>query len=287
MSTTTLPDRRWIDLAARSGSGRPLHVVARALEQFAEHHDIPRTQIAAEAGVTETVITTWARNAGLPSRRETSRDDLDRAIAAWERTRSVSAAARELGVTRNTVRRRLRLAGYDIRPDRSTAVRDALAEAYRPPDGYVGTMEAARLLDVDPSTTHRWCVEGRIPGALRERRRSDEGTGRLRWLIPEAWIDRQRDIRRARGSAPSRRGRDRAAPFAAWLARQDLSLDELAWRADIADGGRLRAILRGEVTTVGLSTADAVLTANDARLEDVWGDIDQRIAAADGLAEVA
>lgn len=186
---------------------------------------------------------------------------------------SATAAGRILGISRNTVLKRLRAGGVEV-ASRQTAIRERLAVTYDRGDGTMTVPRAAELVGLDAETVRRRCAAGRIPGARRDR----EGPRRL-WRVPVTWVEAHRVVSTPRRTAtPAADTYLPTAPLAEWIrgmGARGRTVDGLAHDAGMSDGSRLRTILRGEQDTIALTTADRLLTANDAHLRDVWPDLDR------------
>jgi hypothetical protein len=71
-----------------------------------------------------------------------------------------------------------------------------------------------------------------------------------------------------------------AAPLVAWMADHPDTEAVLAARSGVPKR-RLQALRQGEQQHVTFNVADRLLTRNDARLDDVWPDIDRLLGLED------
>lgn len=250
-------------------------------------------RVAEEVGISASALHGWRYQAGIPANGSQSQDKiksskvLQKTAALYESGMTIRQVGEALGLSDMGVTHRLENAGVPRRP---TGYAPG-SQPRRLPDGYVSAVEAGKMAGLAHCTVHRRCMQGKVVGAQMF---DVTGTGPSRiWGIPEASARALKPLvtRRAarprthRTTKPKLRKRSGEsylpiAPFAEWLNAHPLGFDAMAVKAGMVDGGRLRlwAKLEGG-NTIGMSTADVVLTANDAHLDDVWPDLDAILAA--------
>lgn len=272
--------------AARVGSTLPRKTVERALEMYAGGW--PPKLIADELAVGKTTVMGWRRASGLPRNgsvnwhRALPAAEAEETAKLYESGLSIMEVAGRLGVSKVAVYQRLESAGVPTRKRKPP-------EPPVAPDGFVTVKEAAAATGLSVSGVRQHAARGSVPGVRRVPYR-----GETALVIPASELPRLRARvrprrRRRAGEVQMQPHRERkrvadrylpVGPFRRWLLERPESFDELAWAAGMADGGRLRLIVSGDQKTIGMATADAVLVANDARLDDVWPDLDDLLAVA-------
>lgn len=251
-------------------------------------------QIASRMPVSRGTVNNWRRLSGLPANGSVSHDkllsarEIARTVELYERDGlSMKQVAEAVGRSEAAVHTRLVKAGAQIR---RTGAPDAKARPVMPA-GFLSVREAADIVGLAHETLRRRVTAGKVPGAIQVP--NDRQGPALVWAIPEGVA---RELRRARRpklklvvkpepSVPEAQlvsGRqDRwlpAGPLAEWVARQEQDETTLAALSGVPQR-RLYAIRVGEQEHITLSLADRLLTANGGRLEDVWPDIDELLAA--------
>lgn len=233
----------------------------------------------------------WRCAAAIPTNGSIGQDKiLDQAEAQrtaelYESGKTIEQVAAIVGLTETGVVHRLDAAGIRRRP--TGYAPGSLPR--RLPDGFLSTIEAARIAGLSHVTVHRRCRRGGVPGA---RMFDVQGPGPRRiWGIPVAAAESMQRVRPPRrlrrvpeadvgsGLAQQLGKSDEvkewlpAAPLAAWVAAHPKTTSELAYGSDpIARG--LRRMLSGEQQLVALGWADAFLTRCEAHLADVWPDVE-------------
>lgn len=255
----------------------------------------PPLQIAKRLTVGRTTVIGWRRQSGLPQNGtrdgmpRLSAGEIERTVALYEEGLSVEEVAERVGRSYSATHDRLVGAGVTLRPHGIPAgTRRATV-----PEGFVSTVQAAETMGITREHACRLAASGEIPGARKVASTITNGP-RMVWAIPRQYAEDRRVVRlqlvqKPAGPCPGTpssvrlvKGRqDRrlpAGPLVEWVQRQPHDETTLAELSGVPQR-RLYAIREGEQKTVTLWTADRLLTASRARLEDVWPDIDELLAA--------
>jgi hypothetical protein len=279
--------------ASRVRTRLPRELVEHALTLY--DAGWPPAKIRHELYVQPATLHGWRTAAGLPPNGTVGHDKhadpnvLRRTEQLYATGLTMAQVAAEMNVPEGTVHTRLRAAGANIR-------RTGFPPGTKPsglPDGWLTTTQAAERTGLSQPVIKRRCTHGQIPGA---RRFPATGQGhRVLWGIPEdaiATIRRRRaprtadtprdDLAERRAAKTVARKRPHeiylpAGPFVTWVVAHRLSKAALFGNAGLDTAGHLGAIMRGQTPRIGLTLADRIVTANDARLDDVWPDLDTHL----------
>lgn len=274
MTSIAIPDR-YRQLALQTNTDKPVMVVARALWRYETDLQTMVDDIAADAGTTQTTVNRWARKVGLKSRRVLSYEQYaEQAGALYDSYGNLTAVSRDLGVNTRTVKRAIVSTGRTVN-DQPAAIREALSPIYAADSGWLSIREAAALTGIGRSTLSHRCHDGLVDGAKFVPVRP--GATKKRWLIPQRWADQ-----RATGSVPTAAGRRtylHVRPLAEWIALQPFEQVELSAQSGVPER-RIYEVRHGINTYIELGTADRLIHALGATLDDVWDDPDADMEAA-------